>query len=114
MRGHTLYFRFLISQEEDEMGIMQPVYSERIPVDNVLYRPGKNKEVVDSTRDDGKIVAFTLYLPKTFKRDTIKNALVEVLGKECRVLDDPQPWPEQNCPPHVDWNWIVEVEYVEG
>lgn len=101
-----------INKETGKDAFNAPIYeAEWISVDDVLVVPGSTKDVVDSNRQRGTRVVYTLHFPKTFT-DSLKGSLVEVRGEQFHVIGDPKPYQMWNCP--TKWNMPVEVENVEG
>lgn len=89
-----------------------PIYeTEWISVDDVLVVPGSTKNLIDSNRQFGSRVVYTLHFPKVFN-GSLRGSLVEVRGEQFRVIGDPKPYQTWNCP--TRWNMPVEVENVEG
>lgn len=84
---------------------------EREDVGNVLVAPGSTVDVQDSSRPDGAKAAFTLGFPKWYGK-SLRGCGVVVRGREYRVIGDPQPNSEVNCP--TPWWYTAQVEDVDG
>lgn len=81
----------------------------------VCVQPGPCAEL-DATRPEGVRVALTLHFPKTWT-GSLRGAKVRLTGRwagEYRVIGDPKPFDEANCPRSVPWNMPAEVEAVDG
>ena len=84
---------------------------EAIEVANVLVAPGSTSDVQASDRPDGTIAAYTLGFPKTFS-GSLRGAVVEIRGRDWRVIGDPQPNQMENCP--TQWWLTAQVEAIDG
>lgn len=86
------------------------------PVDvDVCVQPGTCADL-DDTRPEGVRVALTVHFPKTWA-GSLRGAKVALGGRwegEYRVVGDPKPYDERNCPQGVPWNMPVEVEAADG
>lgn len=84
-------------------------------VADVLVQPGPTA-LLDASRPEGATVAFTLHFPKAFE-GPLAGCTVELPAPWAReggyrVIGDPQPYMERNCP--TRWNRTVEVEAAYG
>lgn len=101
-----------ITQETGKDAFNAPIYkTEWEEVNDVLVVPGSTDNVVESNRQRGTRVVYTLHFPKTFNK-SLRGCLVEVRGEQFRVIGDPKPYQMWNCP--TRWHMPVEVENVEG
>lgn len=95
-------------------------YNNRVPdeyevsqVGNVLVSPGATAEL-DAGRPDGVSVALMLHFPKTFA-GSLEGCLVDLpapFGGTYRVIGNPKPYMDANCP--TAWHMPVEVEVAHG
>ncbi len=88
-------------------------YAAPQDVDNVLVTPGACAEL-DSMRPEGVRVALTLHLPKGWTQG-LRGARVTLPAPYAgtyRVVGDPRPYMDANCP--TPWHMPVEVEAVDG
>lgn len=110
--AQTAHVRLRNRNNRDGFGNDAESYAEPVPVD-VLVQPGSCKDL-DATRPEGVRVALTLHFPKTWT-ESLRRAKVELGGRyegEYRVVGDPRPYMDANCP--TPWNMPVEVEAVDG
>lgn len=81
-------------------------------IENVLVSPGPRDDLRDSTRPDGKKIAWTLHFPKTFSA-SLEGCSISVRGLPPRpVVGNPQPYMLANTP--TPWWMPVELEDVDG
>ena len=82
-------------------------------VANVLVSPGATDDL-EASRPKGVEVAYTLHFPKGY--DTVlEGAIVELPAPWAgvyRVVGDPRPYMDANCP--TPWHLPVEVEAAHG
>lgn len=119
MEGDTVYVKHRRRTGQDDLNA--PTYTTGdVAVDNVLISPGARADVVESNRQEGVEVKWTLHMPKSFTdgdfisvfNSSIANLNIEVYGVEYGVIGDPKPYQEQNTP--TAWNMPVEVGGVHG
>ena len=79
-------------------------------VENVLVTPGGTSDL-DASRPEGARVALTLHFPKGYG-EPLKECRVLIDGRPYRVIGDPHPHMDVNCP--GPWNLTVEVEATDG
>ena len=112
--GRTAHVMLRDRSERDAFG--NDVESYLDPVDvTVGVQPGACEDL-DETRPEGVRVALTLHFPKEWTGN-LRGAKVALDGRwagEYRVIGDPKPYDEANCPRSVPWNMPVEVEAVDG
>ncbi len=94
----------------DDLGEPVSGEPERIEVHDVLVTPGATADM-DASRPNGVTVSFTLGFPKTFQ-EPLRGCSIEVRGKPCRVVGDPQPLTPENVP--GPYNYTVEVTRADG
>lgn len=99
--------------EPDRLGNPSITYSEPVTVRNVLVAPSTTNDM-EAARPEGVTVALTLHFPRTFS-GSLRGCRVELpapyLGTY-RVIGDPRPYMDANCP--TAWNMPVEVEAADG
>lgn len=113
LSGTTVQVRLRQRTARDGFGNDVESYAAPTSVGNVLVQPGKCDDL-DSTRPEGVRVAFTLHFPKTWTGD-LRGALAVLPAPWAgtyRVVGDPQPYMDANCP--TPWHMPVEVEAVDG
>ncbi len=84
---------------------------EPIEVANVLVEPMAGKDVLESNRDEGVEVSYTLHFPKEFT-ESLRGALIEVRDGTFSVVGDPKPYTLANTP--LYWSRSVEVVAING
>lgn len=109
MRGEEVLVLTASSFREDSLGVAHPVDPEWSPVGNVLVAPGAPAATGGSNRPDGAAITHTLYMPRDWGGD-LSGGLVRVRGRECRVVGEPERWPDSP----VEWCWVVSVEATDG
>lgn len=82
-------------------------------VDNVLVSPGATADL-EASRPQGVSVAFTLQFPKGYDSslEGCTVTLPDPWGGVYRVVGDPRPYMDANCP--TPWHLSVEVEAAHG
>lgn len=113
--GTTAYVELRVRDERDGFGNDVEAYAAPQAVENVLVIPGACAEL-DATRPEGVRVALTLHFPNGWTAD-MRGARVTLpapydCGKPYRVIGDPRPYMDENCP--TPWHMPVEVEAVDG
>lgn len=82
-------------------------------VGNVLVSPGSTDDL-EASRPEGVQVAYTLHFPKGYAT-SLEGAIVELPAPwagQYRVVGDPRPYMDANCP--TPWHLPVEVEAAHG
>lgn len=115
INGLTALVELRVRDARDGFGNDVESYADPAAVDNVLVAPGACAEL-DETRPEGVRVAYTLHFPKGWTAD-MRGARVTLPApfagaKPYRVVGDPRPYMDANCP--TPWHMAVEVEAVDG
>lgn len=102
-----------VEGESDRLG--NPTVSQWEPeaVDGVLVAPGATSDM-EAARPEGATVALTLHFPRTFS-GSLRGCRVELPAPYAgtyRVIGDPRPYIDANCP--TTWHMPVEVEAADG
>lgn len=96
----------------DRLG--NPTYAEAAEqVDGVLVSPGATADL-DASRPDGVTVAYTLHFPRSYT-STLEGCSITLPAPwtgTYRVVGDPRPYMDANCP--TPWHLSVEVEEAHG
>lgn len=82
-------------------------------VANVLIVPGVTADL-EAARPDGVSVAYTLHFPKGYNA-TLEGALIDLpepYSGTYRVVGNPKPYMDANCP--TPWHMPVEVAVAHG
>jgi hypothetical protein len=108
MDGESVTVHDRVQSGTDRYG--KPVWTDSDQVvSNVLVAIGSSKNVSDSNRPAGVVVAYTLYFPKSYTGElTWKD--VTVRGHRCNVIGNPDRWADS---PN-EWNMEVEVTKTDG
>lgn len=82
-------------------------------VEGVLVAPGATADL-EAGRPDGVTVAYTLHFPRSYTEplEGCTVVLPEPWAGRYRVIGDPRPYMDANCP--TRWNRPVEVEAAHG
>lgn len=81
-----------------------------VDVGGVLVSPGATADL-EAARPDGVTVSYTVHFPKSFS-DDLRGCLVTIGGEDYRVIGEPHPYMDVNCP--TRWHMAVEVERADG
>ena len=111
--GQTVSVMLRKRTSRDSFGNDVEEYEQPQNVGNVLVQPGSTDDL-DASRPEGVTVALTLHFPKTWTQ-RLRGAKVVLRAPwegEYRVVGDPIPYMDANCP--TDWHMPVEVEAVDG
>lgn len=113
IRGRTVTVLRPSAATADRFGNAVPGAAVPETVDNVLIAPGSTAEL-DESRPEGVDVVLTLHFPKGYA-ESLRGCSVALSGEyegEYRVIGDPKPYQDENCP--TPWHMPVEVEAVDG
>ncbi|ACV22572.1 Uncharacterised protein [Slackia heliotrinireducens] len=113
IRGATVAVELRDWSATDRLGNHVEAYAPPEPVTGVLVAPGATADM-DAGRPEGVRVALTLHFPKTWSGD-LRGAKVTLGGPWAgtyRVVGEPHPYMDENCP--TPWNMPVEVERHDG
>lgn len=85
-------------------------------VSDVLVAPGATSDM-EASRPEGVTVAYTLHFPRGYESSLEGCSVVlpdpwDNGGKGYRVIGDPRPYMDVNCP--GQWHMAVEVEDAHG
>ena len=111
--GETVNVMLRVRDARDSFGNDVEEWADSEDVSGVLVVPGACAELAPA-RPEGVKVALTLHFPKSFKL-RLRGAKVVLTGRWAgtyRVIGDPFPYMDANCPP--SWDMPVEVEAVDG
>lgn len=102
-----------VEGEPDRLGNPTVAAWARQAVDGVLVAPGATSDM-EAARPEGATVALTLHFPRTFC-GSLRGCRVELpapYSGTYRVIGDPRPYMDANCP--TAWHMPVEVEAADG
>lgn len=111
--GTTVSVELRRRSSRDSFGNTVEEYENPVDVANVLVTPGACEDL-NSTRPEGVKVALTLHMPKEWA-SRMRGARVSLSGPwdgVYRVVGDPMPYMDENCP--TAWHMPVEVERTDG
>ena len=111
--GETVNVMLRVRDARDSFGNDVEEWADPEDVSGVLVVPGGCEELAP-TRPEGVRVALTLHFPKTWAK-RMRGAKVALTGRWAgtyRVIGDPVPYMDANCP--SPWDMPVEVEAVDG
>lgn len=97
----------------DAYGEVQVVGWGREEVPDALVAPRDTGASADlgADRPNGTTRGLTVHLPASVS-GSLRGCRVEARGRLWRVVGDPEPYTEENCP--LPWVRAVEVEAVDG
>lgn len=84
---------------------------ERDVVPNVLFHQSDTQENDEGARPDGTLDQLTLHFPKGFY-GPLRGCYVEVRGRRYRILGDPRPYMDVNCP--GPWHMQAKAVSADG
>lgn len=93
----------------DDLGEVAETTTTEESVD-VLVRPATTADLAVE-RPNGERISYVLAFPKTWS-GSLCDSYIVVRGEKCKVVGDPSPLTEANCP--TPFNMTVEVERVNG
>lgn len=115
IRGVTVTVLRPAAGRKDRYGTPTPAEPTREAVENVLVSPAATEDM-EASREHGTIAALTLHFPKSYAGDLrgCSVKLPEPWGGTWRVVGDPRPYVDADCPPLLPWHMPVTVEVAHG